>query len=90
MRELSEIETESVSAAFGVPGSVLGGVVGGMSYLGSSITSQSFSYQGLAASVGVGAALGFIGGPVTSSARAYFMPRAGLGGGMIEGAAESS
>lgn len=90
MRELSESETEAVGAAFGVPGSIFGAGVGGVTYLGSSITSGNFSLKGLGFSIGVGAGLGFIGGPITSAARGYLMPRAAFAGGMGQGAIDGS
>ena len=84
MRELNQQEIDEVAGAWGLPGAVIGAVSGAAMYMGSSLTSGDFSGRELATATAVGAALGFVSGPM-SMTRAYFYPRASALGGAIEG-----
>ncbi|QBL10376.1 MULTISPECIES: hypothetical protein [unclassified Rheinheimera] len=86
MQELTFEQVEEVNGAFGVPGMGLGAVIGAAGYLGSAATSGSFSWGGLAAATGTGAASGAIGGPIGSAAARYLLPRVAALGGAATGA----
>jgi len=86
MQELKFEQVEDVNGAFGLPGAGLGALAGAAGYLGSAATSGSFSWGGLAAATGTGAATGAIGGPVGSAVARYFIPRVAAAGGAVTGA----
>ncbi len=87
MQYLSEHEFDDVNGGVGLPGAGFGGVLGGLSYLGSAATSGSFSWAGLGTSVAVGAASGAVGGPIGSAAIKYGLSKISFYGGAAQGLA---
>lgn len=85
MRELTTHEIEQINGGIGPAGSITGGVYGGLAYLGSAAVTGDFSLRGLAGHTASGAAMGFVGGPITSAAGRYLAPRVATIGGMIQG-----
>ena len=85
MQELTFEQVEEVSGAVGIPGSIVGAVAGGISYLASAATSGSGSLGGFAIAVGAGAAGGFVTGGAVSVARAYAATKVAFAGGAAAG-----
>lgn len=85
MQTLTQYELEKVNGGFGLPGAGFGGVLGGLSYLGSASTSGSFSWSGFGTAVAVGAASGAVGGPVGSSIIKYGLSKVSFYGGAVQG-----
>lgn len=87
MKELTMKQRESVDGAFGVPGAVVGAILGGAGYLGSAAVSGG-SVGGFLASVGTGALTGFVTGGVTSIGRTFLAARVSAVGGVASQAGE--
>lgn len=86
MSELSSNDIDMVSGGVvGWPGAAIGGVYGGLGYLGSATTSGSFNFGQFGSAVGVGAVGGFYGGPLASAVGRYVVPRVSYVGGAISG-----
>lgn len=85
MKELSESQIQSIKGGFGPAGAGFGAFVGGAGYLGSAVTSGSFSWGGFGAEVGTGALSGAFGGPVASAVARFALPRISFGGGAVGG-----
>lgn len=85
MRELSNCEADSVGGGLGLPGAILGGIVGAATCAGQAATGSITAAQCTAQIVG-GAAVGATGG--VSAMAAYVAPRMGFATGMVVGAFE--
>jgi len=69
MQKISIKNMEVVSGAFGLPGAVIGGVVGATTYLSDAVFSdEEVTNTGLATAIASSAAIGTIGGPVGATA----------------------
>lgn len=62
---LSGQEMKETEGAWAVPGAVVGGLAGGVQYGASCMVAGNCTWKGAAYNVAGGAALGFIGGPVS-------------------------
>ena len=84
MRELSLREVEDVSGAVGPAGAATGAVIGAAGYLGGASTTGEFTWGGFFTATAVGAATGFVSGPM-GAARAYVVQRLSFFGGAAVG-----
>lgn len=85
MQYLSEREYQQVNGGFGPAGATFGGLLGGISYLGSATTSGNFSWSGFGTSVAVGAVSGAVGGPMGNAIVKYGLSKVSFFGGAAQG-----
>ncbi len=80
---LSEDECDAVDGAFGPPGAAFGAAMGGLQYgIGVAFGSNNNTIGGWASAIGMGAALGALGGPV-SAVRGVWITNTTIGGGTV-------
>lgn len=78
-------ETQGVFAPYVIAGG-LGGIYGGLGYLGSSTATGNFRWSGFGTAIGVGVVSGLVGGgPIASAAGRYLAPRVAYFGGFMQG-----